>query len=159
MMKNKLFSMVLSVFLLLILFLICFLNASELYLGPYFKNYSSEMEVYENMMKKLNVQDSEYLGCYKLNEKVYIAEINKNSNKTIIWFDEDGSVLAERKASDYNLNRVISVQQELDMENSDCSLGWYHNQPVFVLKDENKEALINFDNLEVILVYKKDVVN
>lgn len=158
-MKNKFISISFSVFLVCILFLVCFLSASGLFLGPYFKNYASDSEVYENMMKKLNVQDSEYLGNYKLNEKVYIAEIKRNAKESIIWFNEDGSLLAQREASDYDVHRLVSIQQELDMEESSCSLGWYQNQPVFVLNNKEKEVLVHFDTLEVMLVYKKEVVN
>lgn len=159
MMKKKLISMGLSVFLICVLLLICFLSASGLFLGPYFKNYSSDIEVYENMMKKLNVQSSEYLGCYKLNEKVYMAEIEKSSKSFIVWFDENGSVLAQRDADDADENRLHSIQKELGMETSSCSLGWYMNQPAFVLNDENKEVLLHFDTLEVMLIHKKEVVN
>jgi len=153
--KKRLYSAGLTGFLVLCIFFILLILQSRMYLGSYFMNETWENEIYQSMTEKMKAESSRFLGCYKLEETVFSAEIVKDSQHHLIWFDEELNLLKQVPYSTYDLKKINQKADELKMSDYDIQLGWYLQKPVVVLKDKQQEILLDYVSLETVLIYKR----
>lgn len=154
-MKKRVYSAGLTGFLILCIFFIILILQSRVYLGSYFMNESWENEIYQSMSEKMKADSSRFLGCYKLEETVFTAEIEKKSQHLLIWFDEELNLLKQLPYSTYDIDKINEKANQLEMTDFDVQLGWYLEKPVVVLKDKRYEILLDYTTLDTVLIYKR----
>lgn len=157
-MKKRMMSMGLTAFLGFVIFALIMMLQSKVFLGSYFMNESNQQKIYEQMMEKMEIEQSRYIGCYKLNETVYTAEITINTERFLVWYDENLNLLQKKNSSSFDEGKVHQKAASIGMNEVTVALAWYRNQPVISIENEEKEVLLNYETLEEVLIYKKRAV-
>ncbi len=157
-MKKRLISLLITAFLIFSLLFIWYMINTKYFLGSYYKNRYEDSKIVEQMMNKLLIKNYEFINTHSMEELVYIVEVMENDAENIVWFNKDLMLLARKPLSSYNEKMILSKATELNVADAEIKLGFYNNNPVIVLVTKQNEIILNYDTLEVVLIFNKKVV-
>ncbi len=151
-MKQKIYSMMFSIILVLSLLLIVWINAS-VYVGGVARKWESDDRLHwQTVMQRYQLHNLQprYRHVHQTVTYIYF---DQNTEATYYWFDRDGFFVAKVDVQLYSM-QLQSILSQLNIENSEVQLGYYQ-QPVFVYQNKNRTIYISLE-MEIVFDYIKE---
>ncbi len=153
-MKKKMISALITAFLIFTILLLIVLFISNYFLGVYYKNIAENNLIHDKLVTQLDAKESAFLNEYHLTETTYISLIDEE----YIWYNQEVAILARREEDSYDELAIRLQCEQLLTTNCEIEYGYYKEKPMIVIENEDKEILLDYDTLEVMLIYEKKVV-
>ncbi|RRC91101.1 hypothetical protein EII25_07170 [Erysipelotrichaceae bacterium OH741_COT-311] len=158
MLKNKK-SILLNVILVFILICFIVINLYIFVSGPDFKVKDEQLKIHHKMAKQLNSQTSTFLNAFVMDEIVYVSIFTYDNQSEIVFYTKDFEVLDKRDAKEYAIEHVKqTITNKYGLKEFTMKLGYYQKQPVISISTHEIELLVDFDHLEEVLRYEKEVI-
>ncbi|MDO4701586.1 MAG: hypothetical protein Q4A47_03080 [Erysipelotrichaceae bacterium] len=158
MFKNKK-SILLSTTLVFILIGFIVINLFIFVSGPDFKVKNEQLKIHHNMAKQLNSQTSTFLNTFAMDEIVYVSIFTYDNQSEIVFYTKDFEVLDKRDAKEYAIEHMKqAITNKYGFKEFTMKLGYYQKQPVISISNHEVEIILDFDHLEEVLRYEKEVI-
>lgn len=151
-MKINYKSLIISGVLVLVLFLVLFLEIGIFISGPkqaYLnekENQISEVQKLHPSIKNINIHIFKY--------QVFIGE----SEDSYHWFDMNGKELMSRKKETFSFDKVKQIMYDTyQISTFTYEIGYGYESAAINVKFEGGEALLDYDTLETIFYRKEEV--
>lgn len=145
-------SIALTSLLIIILFVVIFIEIALFITGPSAKYDAKVEKQIQNIQK--NYDKIENIQRHVFHYIIYIGEDEDN----IVWFNEEGKPIVTKEKSTLQMDQAKSEAEKLyGWKDVTVSLGYGYDHPVYVVKANNCEVLLDYDTFKVVYYLDKDV--
>jgi len=149
-MQEVLFKVVKTGLIFVTLFLLIAFNITYFISGPAILDKKRDLEIQDIMMSKNHISGCELRSRFSDDKVYYISECNNY----LYFYDVDGTLLTKREYKEFDTDRV-----DFNTIRGSISYGYYHQSPVYVYMDQDKEILIHYDSYLILRNYVKGNMN
>lgn len=140
--------------LIIVILVLILFNITIFITGPTNIYAKEDNLIVTEIIEKNSLEEAVLLFRFSNKEIYYILTIEDGTK--IIWCLEDGSIVDSRISSSFLPENVLEkVQENEGFSNPVIQLGYYQNQPIYVISDKYQEVWIDYDTYEVVLRYRK----
>ena len=142
--KDKIKRILRATFLIGIILLVLFFMITYFIGGPIIVNKSIDEKLLTEVEERNKLSGCSLYNRFVSDKTYYVAKCVAH----YIVYNEDGNVLDREVVKEFD-----DTQLDIDISDYEVNIGYYNYTLVYVLKNENREVLIDYNTYEVLRDY------